>query len=230
MSDIIVLNIKFNFHGVEEVIHPVILKDDKNMLLVDCGYTGFLPKIEKAMDDINLDCNQLTHVIITHHDHDHMGALSELKKKYPKVKVVASDIEEPYISGKLKSIRLKQAEELYIHMTEEEKPFGEAFCNILKNVEPEEIDLIVQDGVYFDWCGGCFIIGTPGHTPGHISIYIEGKRTLITGDAATLDNGNLEIANPQFTLDMEEAQKSLDCIKEIGAKTIICYHGGVVYR
>ncbi|ROR22112.1 glyoxylase-like metal-dependent hydrolase (beta-lactamase superfamily II) [Mobilisporobacter senegalensis] len=230
MADIIVLNIKFNFNGGEDVIHPVVLKDDKNMVLVDCGYTGFLPMIENAMKEENLDCNQLTHVIITHHDHDHMGALSELKKTYPNVKVVSSEVEEPYISGKLKSLRLEQAEELYLHMTEEEKPFGEAFCDMLKKVEPVKVDLIVHDGDHFEWCNGCTIIGTPGHSPGHISLYVENEETIITGDAAAIENNNLLIPNPEFTLDMNRAIKSLDHIREINAKTIICYHGGVLLR
>ncbi len=45
--------------------------------------------------------------MITHHDDDHMGALYEIKEKYPHIKVVSSEIESEYISGKRKSLRIR---------------------------------------------------------------------------------------------------------------------------
>lgn len=227
MNEIIVLDIQFKFGDIEDIIHPVVLKDEMNMVLIDCGYTGFLPVVEQAMVEKNLLCSNVTHVLITHQDHDHMGALSELKKKYPRIQVVASKKESPYISGGLKSLRLEQAEAMQPNLPEEQKAFGLAFCNILENVQPVAVDIEVQDGDVFNWCGGCTIIGTPGHTPGHISIYVNQKKIMITGDAAALENGQLVIANPQFTLNIKEAEASLHKITTYGAKEIICYHGGI---
>lgn len=228
MENVVVLDIKFSFGEVQDVIHPVILQDDKNMVLVDCGYTGFLPNIEQAMKEVNLDCNQLTHVVITHQDHDHMGAAAKLKEKYPNVLIVASKEESKYISGEIKSLRLEQAEEMQSNLPEDQKAFGLAFCNILRNVEPVSVDIVVQDGDTFDWCGGCTVISTNGHTPGHISLYLNKKKVLITGDAGALENGELVIANPQFTLDLEAAQESLNKILSLNAEEIICYHGGIL--
>lgn len=221
------LDIQFKFGDIEDIIHPVVLKDEKNMVLIDCGYTGFLPAVEQAMEEKNLLCSNVTHVLITHQDHDHMGALSELKKKYSRIQVVASKKESPYISGRLKSLRLEQAEAMQPNLPEEQKAFGLAFCNILKNVQPVAVDVEVQEGDFFDWCGGCTIIDTPGHTPGHISVYINQEKILITGDAAVLENGKLVVANPQFTLNSTEAEQSLDIVKNYGAKKIVCYHGGI---
>ena len=226
MHKIIVLTIKSRFGEMESVIHPVVLKDEKHMVLIDCGYTGFLPALEQAAADNNLDLGELTHVLITHQDHDHMGALYALKHKYPKLQVVAGEKETPYISGQLKSLRLLQAEALQRDLPEEQKAFGLEFCDILKKVQPTEVDITVRDGDVFDWCGGCTILETPGHTPGHISLYVNQEKVLITGDAAALENNQLIIANPQFTLDIREAKESLNKIVNYGAKEIICYHGG----
>ncbi|MFA9377413.1 MAG: MBL fold metallo-hydrolase [Lachnotalea sp.] len=227
MKKVTVLDIKFKFGEVEDVIHPVVLKDDVNMVLIDGGYTGFLPILEQAMEENNLFCGDLTHVLITHQDHDHMGILSELKQKYPHIQVVASKKESPYISGQLKSLRLEQAEAMQLNLPEDKKPFGLYFCNILKNVQPVEVDLEVEDGEVLNWCGGCTIIETPGHTPGHISIYVNQIKVMITGDAAALENGELVIVNPQFTLDNKATETSLNKIMTYGAKEIICYHGGI---
>ena len=228
MNKIIVLDIYFKFGEVEDIIHPVVLVDNQNMILIDCGYTGFLPAIKQAMVENNLNCADLTHVLITHQDHDHMGAAFALKQEYPQIQIVASKEEAPYISGKLKSLRLEQAEELQVTLPEEQKQFGLQFCNILKNVQSVAVDLEVKDGDILDWCGGCTILETPGHTPGHISIFVNEKKVMITGDAAALEKDKLVIANPLYTLDIIKAEESLQKIKSYNAKEIICYHGGIL--
>lgn len=70
------------------------------------------------------------------------------------------------------------------------------------------------------------IVETPGHMPGHISIYLKELKVLISGDALAIENGNLEIAAPQFTLDMAEAKKSILKLLNYNIQKIICYHGG----
>ncbi|MDF2473279.1 MAG: beta-lactamase protein [Anaerocolumna sp.] len=230
MNKIYILNINFKYNETDQVIHPVILKDKNYMVLVDCGYPGFLPLIEDAMKLEGLECSQLTHVVITHQDYDHIGSLSDLKQRYPQIKVVSSIQESPYISGDIKSLRLEQAEKMQESLPEDQKSFGEFFCNTLRSVETAKVDITVNDGDQFDWCGGCQILSTPGHTPGHISLYVIEEKALITGDAAALENGTLVIANPQFTLDLECAAKSLEKINNLGAKRYICYHGGVLDR
>lgn len=227
MCDMIILDIEFQFAGRKDFIHPVILKDSGSMVLIDCGYTGFLTALESAMEREGLHCSDLTHVLITHQDHDHMGALAALKQKYPGIKVAASREEAPYVSGQRKSLRLEQAEAMQPHLPEDQKQFGIAFANILRNVQPVPVDIFVKDADLLPWGGGCTVIETPGHTPGHISLFVNREEVLITGDAAALENGELVIANPQFTLDLEEANRSLDKIKTYGAKQIICYHGGI---
>jgi Zn-dependent hydrolases, including glyoxylases len=230
MENYIVLEIDFIFGERKDTIHPVVLQDDQNLVLVDCGYTGCFSIIEKAMLEKNIDCKRLTHVVITHHDHDHMGGVYELKQKYPHVKVVSSRVEEPYISGKMKSLRLEQAEKLQAELPEEQKQFGINFCNVLKQLKPIEVDITVQDGDVIDWCGGCTVIDTAGHTPGHISLYLNRKKVLIAGDAVTLIQGKPAIANPEFTLDIKKAEESLQKIIKFGAEELICYHGGFYHK
>ncbi len=109
MSKLTVLDIMFESIGDIETINPVIVEDDKEMILIDCGYPNFLSLIEECACRNNIDLNKLTKLIITHHDFDHMGSAAELKSKYPNMKILASEKDEKYISGKEKSLRLQQA-------------------------------------------------------------------------------------------------------------------------
>lgn len=226
MNNVVMLEINFEYNNEMKTIHPVLLVDNNDVILVDCGYPNFLTLLETAIMSKNIDPKSLTKIIITHHDDDHMGALYEIKEKYPNIKVVASEIESDYISGKKKSLRLLQAEEMQKNLPEEQKQFGIEFCESLRKVKSVSVDIIVKDGDYFDWAGGCQVISTPGHMPGHISIYLKESNSIIAGDAAVIENGKLVIANPQFALDIDTAEKSLEKIISMNADYYYCYHGG----
>ena len=159
-----------------------------------------------------------------------MGAAFELVQKYPQIRVAASRTEQPYLTGEKKNLRLAQAEQLQEHLPEEQKAFGLQFCQQLRAVRPVKVDLEVEEGNWFPWAGGCRVLATPGHTPGHISLYLEQEKVLITGDAAVVEEGRLEVANPQFCLDLEQAERSLERLRGIPCARYICYHGGVLEK
>ncbi len=225
-AELIPLTIPMSFFGIEETIHPTLLWDGTNAVLVDCGYAGSLPLIEVELGRIGIPGNKITTVVLTHQDHDHMGAAADFKDKYPSITVIASKTEEPYIAGKKKSLRLLQAEALQQQLPPEQQGFGEAFCAMLRRVRPVPVDVVVEDGDQFDWCGGCQIIATPGHTPGHVSLYLPTLGALIAGDAIALEDNAPTIANPQFTLDVEAAHASMNKLLLLPADRIDCYHGG----
>jgi glyoxylase-like metal-dependent hydrolase (beta-lactamase superfamily II) len=79
------------------------------------------------------------------------------------------------------------------------------------------------------YCGGITVIFTPGHTPGHICLYLNRSKILITGDAMVCVDGELQGPNPQATYDMETALKSLQKLTQHDIEMVVCYHGGV-YR
>lgn len=226
MNRVILLEIPFEFGKVKDTIYPVVLQSDASCVLVDCGYTGFLPQIEHALAQHGLNGTMLTHVVLTHHDHDHMGALAALKKRYPQVIVVAGEKEVPFIDGRQKPLRLCQAEAMQPTLPAEQQEFGRAFCEILKGVSPCPVDLAVKGGDVFHWCGGCEVVETFGHTAGHISLYLTQRHIMITGDAAALQGKKLVLANPEYALNAREAERSLQKILHCGAKEFLCYHGG----
>lgn len=227
MNKLTVLEIKFDFNGATNAIFPVILSDEEEMILIDCGYPNFLLLIKAAAEVKGLDMSKLTKIIITHHDYDHMGALAEFKREYPHIKILSSIDEAKYISGEEKSLRLQQAEAIYDGLPEEQKENARNFQRLLESIENVEVDLCLREGDFFPWCGGVEIVATPGHMPGHISIYVKDSKTLIAGDALVVEDNKLVIANPQYTLDMEEAKKSVKKLLNYEIDRIICYHGGI---
>lgn len=227
MNQMIILDITFTFGAMTDVIHPVILKDDQEMILVDCGYPGFLPNIKAAAKAEGVELDSLTKVVVTHHDYDHMGALAEIKKQYPSIKICGSPLEANYISGKKRSLRLQQAEDMYHSLPEDQKEGAKQLQQLFASVEPAPVDILLHDHELLQWCGGIEIIPTPGHMPGHISLYIKQFKTLISGDALAITEGKLGIANPEYTLDLEAAKESIRHLLDYDIESILCYHGGL---
>lgn len=231
IGEIKVLKISFEFEGERLEIYPVVLDDgcaSGERILVDCGYPGFLPLLEEAAAKRGFSFGSLTAVIVTHHDYDHVGALAEIRDKYPHIRAMASEGEAPYVGGEKKSLRLIQAEEMYDSLSEEEKEDARAFEALLASVRPAPVDETVKDGDTFPWCGGAEIVATPGHLPGHISIYMRAHKTLITGDALVAAEGRLHIANPHYAIDIAEARRSARKLAKLDVERVICCHGGVV--
>lgn len=227
MNKLYVLEINFEINGAMESIYPVLLSSENEMILIDCGYPNFLQLIEECASKNTIDLEKLTKLIITHHDFDHMGSAADLKSKYPNIKILASSKDKNYINGKEKSLRLQQAESVYNDLPDDQKEAALTFHKLLESVDNVDVDIILNDGDIFDWCGGMEIVETPGHMPGHISIYLKESKTLIAGDALVILNSKLAIANPQYTLDISEAKKSINKLLNYDIQKIICYHGGI---
>lgn len=215
MMNLVTLQLLFEIGEMKFYIYPVVIKHNNDLILVDTGYPMFLSEIEKAFEKNGLEIKNLQQVILTHHDHDHMGAVKELVKKYPYVKVKCSKEQIPYVLGKKKSLRLEQAEKLGADA---------GFIQMIKSVEYLDSVLAVTDNEII--CDGVKVIETAGHMPGHISIFIESMKTLISGDLLVSEGGVLRIADEQFVLDKEEEINSLKKILNLDIERIICFHGG----
>lgn len=229
MNELIVLDLKMPFSPSKDPIYPVLLGDGNgNLVLVDCGCKDQLPELEAVIRSHGREPGQVTHLVLTHHDHDHMGTAAAFKRKYPGVHVVTSLAEEPYVSGKKKSLRLEQAEALQPQLPPERQEFGRAFCALLRSIEPVAVDEIIEGDVFMPWCGGCHLLQTPGHTPGHLALWLPELSTVITGDAMTVQDGKPGPANPQYTLDPPLAAQSLEKLLALKPRRFVCYHGGVI--
>ncbi|MEM7029460.1 MAG: MBL fold metallo-hydrolase [Chloroflexota bacterium] len=71
---------------------------------------------------------------------------------------------------------------------------------------------------------GMQIIGTPGHTPGHISVYDPQASFCVLGDAMVNVQG-LSGPSSRFTADMAEANESVKKIANLKFETALFGHG-----
>jgi glyoxylase-like metal-dependent hydrolase (beta-lactamase superfamily II) len=88
------------------------------------------------------------------------------------------------------------------------------------------VDVTLTGGEELPVCGGIKIIHTPGHTTGHICLYLKQSKTLIAGDLLSVKAGVLMWADPLTNYDTDMAVSSLGKFAEYDIENVICYHGG----
>src|SRR5262245_58175573 len=195
----------------------LILDATHGPTLVDTGLPGQVDALADALAEAGVQVNDIKRIILTHQDIDHVGSLRDLARMTG-AKVMAHATEIPAIDGTMPP-RFATPEML------EQHPMLRA---VVERFEPTPVDVALQDGTRLDLAGGVRVIFTPGHTPGHISLYLERTGTLITGDALTANEGQLAGPNAGATPDMPTAGQSVRRLADLDVHTIVCYHGGVV--
>lgn len=198
------LSFDFDETGTEMTIHPVLVDADRGPILVDVGSRGAVGKLETRLDELGYELEAVRTIVLTHHDGDHAGALRELLERTDAI-TFAHREETPFVVGDRDPI----------------KSTGERY-------PPAPIDVEVVDAVTFRTRAGPMrVVDTPGHSPGHVSLYFPEERLLLAGDALTAEDG-LDGPDPDFTPEMGQATRSLAALSDLDVDHTLCYHGGYV--
>lgn len=207
-------------------LNPTLIWDDEMAVLVDTGMPGQLEQIRLAMSEVGVSFDKLKAIILTHQDLDHIGSLPEiLSQSNNHIEVYSHILDKPYIEGTLPLIKTDPK-----RMSKEQwASLPEQMQFLYTNPPKSKVDQTLEDGEELSYCGGIQIIFTPGHTPGHISLYLKQSKTLVAGDAMVVADGVLRRPIPQNTLDLKTAIDSLEKFLDLDIEKVICYHGGLCH-
>lgn len=233
------------FKGVFEVAHGVwrmkdlfvnvfIIQsgDSDNWVLVDTGLKSSYNKIRKMIADLVGADSRPAAIILTHGHFDHRGALPQLAADW-NVPVYCHHMERPYLTGKAA-------------YPPPDAGVGGGLMSSMAflypknpiNVEEHLLEL-PEDGTIPGLTGWKWIF-TPGHTPGHISLWREEDRLLIAGDAIVTTKQESafsvmtqkeEVSGPPkyFTPDWVTSANTVKAILELKPEIIASGHGHTLY-
>lgn len=164
--------------GMKDIfVNVYIIQDTASgkWVLVDAGLKTSAAKIKKMAAELFGEESKPAGIIMTHGHFDHVGSLEKLAQDWH-VPVYAHYLEVPYLTGK----------SLY-------PPFDTtvggglmtemAFLYPRKSVDVSSfVETLPEDGTIPVLLGWKWI-HTPGHAPGHISLFRDEDKVLIAGDA-----------------------------------------------
>lgn len=202
--------------------------DSDGWVLVDAGMPGSAEAIIAAAEKRFGPDSRPQAIILTHGHFDHVGAVIELVQHW-QVPVYAHELELPFLTG----------QQSY---PPPDPTAGGGLVSAMSFLFPNEpinlsdsIKALPMDGSLpglpeWRW------IHTPGHTPGHVSLFREKDRALIAGDAfVTVKQESVykvimqkqEISGPPryFTMDWSSARRSVESLAELEPSAAITGHG-----
>lgn len=198
-------------------VNLYLIIDPDGLTLIDAGLARKGKKILKYIAQLGHSPQDLRRIVITHADGDHVGGLAALKSASGAT-VYASPIEAEAIAVGRMSRELKWSR--LAKWVFAPTPWF--------RVAPVSVDERVTDEQVLPALGGLRVVGTPGHTPGHISLFAPSAGVLFTGDSLVSDGGDLIPSREAFTWDQTQALESVRKQAALGASIVCPAHGPVV--
>ncbi len=210
-----------------------VIPDEKGFSLFDvgCGGQNGLDFLLKGLAHWNLDIQDLHTVILSHAHPDHMGAMGDLLKKVqPTVMIHHLDVGSALNPSKLNDsfdIPLAKKQIATIPGSNPHDDFDildffvDSGCtmSIAENlIKLDEGDILSLGDFEFE------VLHTPGHSPGHISLFDPYKRIMLSGDL-------VGVAPAWYTPSSGGVigyLASLDKMEEVNAKIMLPSHGPII--
>ena len=176
---------------------PTILLGD-DVVLVDTGVPGSETAILAAVEELGRTAGDVTDIVITHADGDHVGGLAALVEATGAT-VWASAQEADVIEGRAPA----------------RSGDVQRRASVGRRFEPGET---------LPLHGGIETHDTHGHTVGHVSLLLPAERILIAGDALN-NRAGIGGSSPEYTADPADARAAVAALAALRPDTIVFGHG-----
>jgi glyoxylase-like metal-dependent hydrolase (beta-lactamase superfamily II) len=202
------------------VANPYILVDADGLTIIDAGLPRSERKILAYVSSLGRSAVDVKRIILTHADLDHVGGLAALHK-LTGGRTYASRIEADAIASGVPSRQIKASGFSVMRlMFSLVRPFMKA--------TPFQVDEILTDGQILPALGGLRVIETPGHTPGHISLFASSVGVLFSGDSLVTDENGIHGSQSGLTWDEVKAREAERKQAALGARIVCSGHGPVI--
>jgi glyoxylase-like metal-dependent hydrolase (beta-lactamase superfamily II) len=213
---------------VNVVLYGLPGAGDRQWVMVDTGIPGTAGAIIEAAEERFGKDARPSAIVQTHGHFDHIGALEELAKRW-EAPIYAHELELPYLNG---SAAYPPPDPMV----------GGGLMSLLSPLFPRgPVDVspwlrpLPGDGTVPGMPGWRWI-HTPGHTPGHISLWRPVDKTLLSADAfittrqesayaALTQEPEMHGPPMYFTQDWQAARSSVQTLAALEPEIVVAGHG-----
>ncbi|HET7323291.1 MAG TPA: MBL fold metallo-hydrolase [Halococcus sp.] len=197
-----VLALDVTIEDREMTLNLSAIETEGGLLLLDTGLPDTTAQLTERLEAAGFGLSDIGMVLITHEDIDHAGGLTSVVEESGAT-VLAHERDAPTIDGRSDP------------------------RNPARDYPRGRVDIELGGEATFNTrAGPARVIETPGHTTGHVSIYLPDERFLVSADALTADEDGLAGPRPDASEDMDRALSSVERLADLDIDRVLCYHGG----
>jgi glyoxylase-like metal-dependent hydrolase (beta-lactamase superfamily II) len=210
------------------MVNMYLIEGDEGLTLVDAGLPAQMELLQAGLERIGAEITDITAVILTHIDPDHIGLAEPLRREGIPV-WVHEDGYEAALEGLGKptvGFILLMWRPAYMRLFRAMMQAG------MLDVEPITEVNTFNEGQVLDVPGQPEVIHTPGHRKDHCSFWLPDSRILFGGDALlTMDIMSGKVVDPEpvrggnlFNFDKDQQQESARKLAALGQLTLLPGH------
>jgi glyoxylase-like metal-dependent hydrolase (beta-lactamase superfamily II) len=160
-----------------------LVRDTPGWVLVDTGWAGDADRIESATRQMIEDASWPQAILLTHAHPDHSGAVRELADRWSCPVFLHPD-ELPIANGDFEAMReVAGPLDRWVVLTAMRAIGGRRRDALLARNTLGDAARPLRPGEPVPGLPGWEVVATPGHTPGHVSLFRPADRVLLAGDA-----------------------------------------------
>lgn len=208
-------------------INICLLTEGTTATLVDAGLPGSAPAILAYLEQIGRRPSDMRRVIVTHHHVDHVGGLAEIVR-LTGAEVWAHGEDTGTIEGRISRAPIppERVQALLQSLPADQREATAARVTSINDIEPAAVDLRLCGDEQLRLLGGVRILHTPGHTAGHLCLYLPALSLLIAGDLLRLVDGVIKPSPARNAADADLALASAKTAAALRFDKFVGYHGG----
>jgi glyoxylase-like metal-dependent hydrolase (beta-lactamase superfamily II) len=198
----------------------ILLSGGEKNILIDTGTRNWRNRLERRLDILKIE--HIDHVILTHAHVDHAGNARRMKEKYG-ASVIVHRAEGPYLE-KGENI-LPQGTNVFTRIMV--NLFAKLFTRVAR-YEPCPYDHLVDERFDLkDFGFNAFILHTPGHTDGSVSVIVDDEVAVVGDIMIGVFKGSVF---PPFANDIPLLIQSWGKLLATGCKVFVPSHGSANSR
>jgi glyoxylase-like metal-dependent hydrolase (beta-lactamase superfamily II) len=204
-------------HGRAGITGAFIVVGEQTAL-VETGPKSSLDALLGGLSEVGID--EVDWIVVTHIHLDHAGAAGTLARRWPHARVAVHHVGAPHLIDPSKL--WSSAARIY----------GDEMEALWGGIDPiaEARIVVLNDGDLVDLGGRTLrAVDTPGHARHHHAFLDDSTGICFVGDALGVrlqEIGVVRPATPPPEFNLEDAVKSIERIRELGASSLVLTHYG----
>jgi len=187
----------------------VYLLQGQRAMIIGGAMSWIVPLLEQQFKEFAIDTSGIEYLVIPHPHFDHFGAVPYLKRRFPRMKVLATGA----AAGILSKEKVINYSEMVNKLMIDAYKLQEEYERMDLKINAVTVEQAVNNSTVIDLGNEleATFIETPGHSPGDVTVYVPALKAIFPSDAVPCPMGSIyKLARPSPQFDFTLYKKSID--------------------